>query len=112
MACQSNEADAPELVTRGAQQIGQTSVVLEAQITEVGPVRPILFGLLWDTQPDLSMAVAANRNVLGSTSEPRLFSIKLENLTASTTYYYRGFTANGGYTKIYYGNSQTFTTLP
>jgi hypothetical protein len=109
--CQVNEADAPELQTQEAQQIGATSVVMGAEIRHTGPVKPIHYGFLWDTQPDLTILAAKNKLVLGETSDPRTFSIKLDNLTASTTYYYRGFAANGDYSKIYYSNIVVFTSL-
>ncbi len=111
-SCQNNEADAPELQTHDAQQIGATSVVMEAEITEIGPVRPVNFGVLWDTQSNLTIVAAQNKTIIGSASAARVFSIKLDGLTSSTAYYYRGFAANGDYSKIYYGNVVMFTTLP
>jgi hypothetical protein len=112
LGCQNNEADVPELRTEEAQQIGATSVVMEAGITEIGPVRPMKYGILWDKQSDLSIVASANKNILGSADGPRKFSIKVDNLSPSTTYYYRGFAANDDYSKIYYSNVVTFTTLP
>ena len=100
------------MLTEEAQQIGATSVVMGAEIKEIGPVRPIQYGFLWDKQQDLSIVSAANKVLLGSASEARKFSIKLDNLKPTTTYYYRGFAANGDYSKIYYGNIATFITLP
>ena len=112
-ACQTNEADFPELLTKAAQQIGVDSAVLEAEIVEVGPIRPITFGFLWDSQGnDLTIATAANKNILGTTSDPRKFSILVESLNSATTYYYRSFAANSDYTRIYYGAVVSFTTLP
>ncbi len=112
VACQSNEADAPELITKPAQQIGTTSAVLEAEITEVGPIRPITFGFLYDVQPDLNIGTGANQYLGGTTSDPRLYSIKVETFLPNTTYYYRSFAANSGFTQIHYGAVVTFTTLP
>ena len=112
LACQDNEPDSPEVISKDAQQIGSTSVVMEAEIKEIGPVRPVNFGFLWDSQPDLSIAVAKNRVLLGLASAPRTFSIKQDNLTPSTVYYYRGFAANESYSIIYYANVVSFTTLP
>ncbi len=111
--CQTNEADFPELKTNDAQQIGASSAILEAEVTEVGPIRPITIGFLWDSQGnDLTIATAANKNILGTTSDPRTFSIKVENLLPATTYYYRGFAADSNFTRIYYGDVVSFTTLP
>lgn len=112
LACQENEPDTPGVVTQDAQQIGATSVVMGAKIEAVGPVKPINYGFLWDTSQDLTVIGSQNKVVLGSTSEVRTYSIKLDNLTPSTTYYYRGFAANGDYSKIYYANVVSFTTLP
>ncbi len=112
LACQENEPDTPGVVTQDAQQIGATSVVMGAKIEAVGPVKPINYGFLWDTSQDLTVIGSQNKVVLGSTSEVRTYSIKLDNLTPSTTYYYRGFAANGDYSKIYYANILSFTTLP
>lgn len=110
-SCQVNEADAPEMSTDDAQQIGSTSVVMGASIREIGPIRPMNYGFLWDVQSDLSIVNAANKKVLGSASGPKIYSIRLDNLTKSTTYYYRSFTANEDYSKIYYGNTVSFKTL-
>ena len=110
-ACQVNEADAPEILTEEAQQIGSTSVVMGAELKEIGPVKPVNYGFLWDTQSDITIATAKNKVILGSTSDLRKFSIKLDKLIPSTLHYYRGFAANGDYSKIYYGGIVTFTTL-
>lgn len=111
--CQDNEADAPELETKPAQQIGSTSVVMEADIRAVGPIRPIKYGFLWDTQgSDLTLASAPNKNITGTTSSPQPYSIKVETLLPATTYYYRSFAANNDFTRIYYGAVVSFTTLP
>ena len=112
VGCQNNEADYPELQTDEAQQIANNGVVMGCEIREVGPVRPVNYGFLWDKQPDLTTIASANKYIGGSTSDPRTFSIQLNNLTAATKYYYRGFAANADYSKIYYGNIVSFTTLP
>lgn len=112
IGCQNNEADAPELFTEEAQAIASTGVLMGAEIKEIGPVRPVNYGFLWDSQPDITMIGAVNKYIGGSTSDTRKFSIQLSNLTSSTKYYYRGFAANADYSKIYYGNVVTFTTLP
>ncbi|MBS1544442.1 MAG: fibronectin type III domain-containing protein [Bacteroidetes bacterium] len=111
-SCQVNEADAPEVVTTDPQEIGRTSAVIWADLREVGPVRPVNYGFLWDTQSNLNTLIAKSNFVIGSTSDKKTFSIKIENLTPATTYYYRGFAANADYSKIYYGNIVTVTTLP
>ncbi|MBL7850918.1 MAG: hypothetical protein JNN04_08455 [Cyclobacteriaceae bacterium] len=111
-ACQDNEADRPELRTKAAQEVGSTSAVLEAELVETGPIKPLTVGFLWGTTTDLSIFSAPSRHIFGDTSGKGPFSIKVENFTASTTYYYRAFAADTGFTKIYYGTVVSFTTLP
>ncbi len=110
-ACQENEADFPEVNTHPVREIGTISVLLEAEIKEVGPVRPVNFGFVWSTQPSVTI-LSSDKYIVGSTSEPRLFSIKPDTFQPGTTYYYRGFAANADYSKIYYGNEVSFNTLP
>ena len=112
VACQDNEPDAPELVTKAAQQIGATSALLEAEIKEPGPVRPITYGFLWDDQSNITFGSGASQYIGGTTSDPRAYSIQLDNLTPATTYYFRSFASDAGFTKIYYGGVVSFTTLP
>lgn len=109
--CDTDEAEFPELITAEAQQIGATSVVWEAEIKETGTIRPIRYGFIWDTTAGLNLFRASNKLDLGETSEKRKFSIKPETLSSGTTYFVRSFAANQDYTKIYYGNEITFTTL-
>ncbi|CAN5330433.1 hypothetical protein BH09BAC3_BH09BAC3_28960 [soil metagenome] len=112
VGCQNNEADFPELSTDEAQQIGATSVVMGAEIREIGPVRPVNYGFLWDTQSDITIASSRNKIILGSASAARKFSIKLEILAPNTKYYYRGFASSVDNTKFYYSGVVSFTTLP
>lgn len=112
LACQDPEPDAPNVITQDAQQIGSTSVVMGAEIKQMGPIKPMNYGFLFDSQSDLSIVAASKKIVLGTTSDPKLFSIKLENLSPNTKYYYRGFAANADYSKVYYSNTITFSTLP
>lgn len=113
VGCQDNEADRPELLTKPAQQIGSTSAVLDAELTETGPIKPLVTGFLWGTPTDdLSIFAAPNRYVGSETSSKGPFSIKVENLAPGTTYSYRSFAADPGFYKIYYGAVVNFTTLP
>lgn len=112
LGCQDDEADRPELLTKPAQQIGSTSAVLDAELTETGPIKPLVTGFLWGTTTDLSIFSAPNRYVGGETSSKGPFSIKIESLAPGTTYSYRSFAADPGFSKIYYGAVVSFTTLP
>ncbi|HNP06797.1 MAG TPA: hypothetical protein PKN99_04190 [Cyclobacteriaceae bacterium] len=111
LSCDSEEAEFPELITMQAQQIGATSVVLEMEIKETGTVRPIRYGFLWSESSGLNLYTASNKVDLGMTSNKGKYSIRLESLMPNTQYFVRSFAANHDYTKVYYGNESTFTTL-
>lgn len=110
-SCDTDEAEFPELVTAEAQQIGATSVVLEANFKEIGTVRPVRYGFLWGVNGGLNVFNAPNKLDLGETAGKREYSIKLESLVPATAYFVRSFAALPDYSKIYYGNEVTFTTL-
>lgn len=111
LSCDSEEAEFPELITMQAQQIGATSAVLEMEIKETGTVRPIRYGFLWSESSGLNLYTASNKVDLGMTSNKGKYSIRLESLMPNTQYFVRSFAANHDYTKVYYGNESTFTTL-
>ena len=50
----------------------------------MGPNQTHELRLLFDSQSDLSILAASKKIVLGTTSDPKLFSIKLENLSPNT----------------------------
>lgn len=111
LSCDSEEAEFPELITRQSQQIGSTSVVLEMEIKETGTIRPIRYGFLWSESSDLNLFTASNKVDLGITSDRGEYSIRLESLTPDTQYFVRSFAANQDYSKVYYGNEVSFSTL-
>lgn len=111
-ACQNNEADIPELNTRNAQVIGGDSAVLDGELAEIGPVRPVTIGFLWDVQEDINIATAKNKYIIGTTDSPRTFSVLIDKLLPDTTYYYRSFAATNNFSNLYYGQVISFTTLP
>ena len=110
--CDKEEAVDPVVITNDPQQIGSTSVVLEATIKETGSVRPIQYGFLWGTTAGLNLLTAENKYDVGSTGDKKNYSIKLDLLTANTSYFVRAYTASPDYSKIYYGNEISFKTLP
>jgi hypothetical protein len=112
LACQSDEADKPELLTKPAQQIGPTSAVLEAEVTETGPIKPITIGFLWSTTNNLTLAEAPGKYIIGDTGNKGPFSIKVETLAPATIYYYRAYASDVDVTKVWYGAIVEFTTLP
>ena len=111
-ACDKGEAVDPVVVTNDPQQIGKTSVVIEATIQETGSIRPIQYGFLWDATGGRNILTAKNKLDLGSTDSKKTYSIKLDSLTANTTYFVTAYTASPDYSKIYYGNEISFKTLP
>ena len=111
-ACDKGEAVDPVVATDDPQQIGKTSVVITATIQETGSIRPIQYGFLWGASGGLNLLTAKNKLDLGSTGSKKTYSIKLDSLTANTSYFARAYTASPDYSKIYYGNEVSFTTLP
>ncbi len=111
VACQKDEADKPELLTKPAQQIGQTSAVLEAEVTETGPIQPITVGFLWSTTNNLTLGDSPGKHTLGPTGSTGPYSIKVETFAPATTYYYRAYATNPGVTQVWYGAIVSFTTL-
>lgn len=109
--CDTDEAEYPEVVTYDAQQIGRTSVVLEAEIMETGSIRPIQYGFLWGTQSGLNLFNAQEKLDLGSADGMRKFSIKLDDLAPGTNYFVRSYAAHPDYSRIFYGNEIVFSTL-
>ncbi len=112
MACQDNEADAPELRTKPALQIGSSGAVLDAELTQTGPIVPVSVGFLWGTTQDLTIATAPGQHVIGDMSKIGPFSINVATLSPSTKYYFRAFAAKKDFTEFYYGPILDFTTLP
>lgn len=111
-ACQENEADRAELLTKPAQEIGQTSAILEAEVTEVGPIKPITVGFLWSTTNNLTLDLSPGRHIVGDTGSKGPFSIKVETLAPNTTYFYRAYATNANVTQVWYGAIVSFTTMP
>jgi len=111
-ACDKGEAVDPVVATNDPQQVGKTSVVLEATIKEAGSIRPIQYGFLWGPTGGLNILTAKNKLDLGSTEATKTYSIRLDSLTANTTYFATAYTASPDYAKIYYGNEISFKTLP
>ncbi len=112
VSCQEDEADEPELRTKPAQQIGPASAVLEAEIVETGPIKPITVGFLWSTTNNLTLDVSPGRYILGPTGNKGPYSIKVETFGPNTTYYYRAYATNSTVTQVWYGEIVSFTTLP
>lgn len=111
VACETDEAEFPELITSGAQQIGVSSVVLEADFKEIGALRPVRYGFLWGEDEGLNLFNAPNKVDLGMTDGKIKFSIKVETLTPGTTYSVRSFAALPDYSRVFYGNEISFSTL-
>lgn len=110
-SCDSDEAEFPELLTLHAQQIGRNSAVLEMEIKETGSIRPVRYGFLWGESSGLNVFNASDKVDLGVTSQKAMYSILVETLSPGTTYFVRAFAADQDFSKVYYGNEVTFSTL-
>lgn len=110
-ACQQDEADKPKVETRGAGAIGLNKVVLQAELLEVGPIKPVQYGFLWSTTGGVNAISAQGKVVVGEAFEGELpFSYEITNLSPGTNYFVRAFASTNGFSNIYYGDEITFTT--
>lgn len=111
IACQTDEADNPELQTNSADAVGLTSAILRGVLEEVGPIKPIHYGFLWSTQAGVTIASAEHTVVIGEAYEGDLaYSAPIGNLQSDTEYFFRTFAANPSYTSIFYGDEVSFRT--
>lgn len=110
-ACQQDEADKPKVETRGVGALGLNRAVLQAELLEVGPIKPVQYGFLWSTSNGVNAISAQGKIVVGETSEGELpYSYEITNLSPGTDYFVRAFAATNGFSNIYYGDELTFTT--
>lgn len=110
-ACQQDEADKPKVETGGVGAIGLNKAVLQAELLEVGPIKPAQYGFLWSTTNGVNAISAQGKIVVGEASEGELpFSYEVANLSPGTNYFVRAFAATNGFTNIYYGDEIAFTT--
>lgn len=110
-ACQQDEADKPKVETRGAGAIGLNKAVLQAELLEVGPIKPVQYGFLWSTTGSVNAISAQGKVVVGEAFEGELpFSYEITNLSPGTNYFVRAFASTNGFSNIYYGDEIAFTT--
>ena len=64
-ACQSDEADAPEVKTNTVTGIGLNRAILQATLEEVGPLKPVQYGFLWSTEAGVNVITAKDQQVVG-----------------------------------------------
>lgn len=109
-ACQTDEADEPEVQTNSVTGIGLNRAVLQATLEEVGPLKPVQYGFLLSTEAGVNV-VNATQLLVGQTYESPLdFSIELSDLQPNTVYFVRAFASNTTFTTIYYGDEVSFQT--
>lgn len=98
-------ADASEVTINGAKLGGTVSVFGSTAITDAG----IVFGKTANPTVDEDEVVEAEDAVIGSyNNENKSFSVTVDDLEASTTYYVRAYAEQNG--TIVYGEQKTFTT--
>ena len=110
MSCQDDEAIDPELVTNPVSAIGTTEAVLNAELLDEGVLSNLAHGFIWSTEPNPNIN-AENKVVIGTISDPREFSVKIENLLPDVQYYVRSFVSKSDFSAIFYGQTLSFTTL-
>jgi hypothetical protein len=111
--CDHNEAVDPAVLTETpAQEIGKTGAKVYGDIQQTGSTRPIKYGFIWDSVSGTNIFTAKNRLDLGPTSVTLKFSISIDSLSPNTQYFARAYAASPDYSKIFYANEISFTTLP
>jgi hypothetical protein len=110
-ACQSDEADEPELRTNSVDGIGLNRAVLEGEVVEVGPLKPIQYGFLWSTEAGVTILSATNSLLVGEALERNIeYSVELNELIEDTDYFVRAFAVDPSLSSVYYGNEVSFRT--
>lgn len=109
-ACQTDEADEPEIQTNPATGIGLNRAVLQATLAEVGPLKPVEYGFLLSTQAGVNVINATQLLVGQSSESPLDYSIELTDLQPNTEYFVRAFVSNASFTAIYHGDEISFRT--
>jgi hypothetical protein len=110
-ACQSDEADEPELKTNPVDGIGLNRAVLKGVVVEIGPLKPIQYGFLWATQAGVTILSANNNVLVGEALERNIeYSIELDELREDTDYFVRAFAVDPSFGSVYYGNEVSFRT--
>ena len=110
-ACQQDEADKPKVETMSVTAVGLNKALLQGELVEVGPIKPVQYGFFWSTRAGVH-AVSAEGNVLvGESYEGEIsFAHELVNLPPDTEFFVRAFAATNGYTSFYYGDEVSFRT--
>jgi hypothetical protein len=110
-ACQSDEADEPELKTSPVDGIGLNRAMLKGTVVEVGPLKPIQYGFLWSTEAGVTILSAKNNILIGEASERNIeYSAELNELRENTDYFVRAFAMDPSFRSVYYGNEVSFKT--
>lgn len=111
LACQQDEADKPKVETRATGSIGLNTAILQAELLEVGPIKPVQYGFLWSTANGVDVISAQGKVVVGESSEGELpYSYQVTDLSPGTVYFVRAFASTNGFNNIYYGEEISFTT--
>ena len=95
----------PTVITSGSSTITHSSANLYAEITNIGDAPIYQHGHCWST--NTNPTTANSKTSLGSGSLQN-FTSSINNLSSSTSYYYRAYATNSFGTS--YGNNKTFTT--
>jgi hypothetical protein len=102
----STPAVLPTVTTAAASAIGATSAIGGGEVTATGGDTVYQRGLLWSTEPDITIANAQHTLLQGSGTGP--FTAQMTSLSPNTTWYVRAFASNVvGHS---YGQERTFTT--
>jgi len=111
VSCQKAERIDPAIKSLEAQNIGVSQVTMIGELEDLGARTNWDYGFVFSDMPGPEV----NSGILiyiGNRSMEGIFSIQQDGLQSATTYYFKSFVSDPGFSRIYYGNEIDFTTLP
>ena len=110
-SCQKAESIEPAIKSLEAQNISNSDVTMVGELEDMGARTNWDYGFVWSDLPGPDVN-SGNLIYIGNRSMEGIFSIQQDDLRSATTYYFKSFVSDPGFSTIYYGNERDFTTLP
>lgn len=101
----------PSVKTQAATNVAATTATGNATVTDLGDVKPVKYGLVWNTSSGPTIDLTTKTELTTPTTDP--FTSTITNLTPNTTYYARAYATNTASTPAagtVYGEEVSFTT--
>ena len=110
-ACEQAEPIEPLVHSSEAQNIGTNQATLVGDLRRMGARSDWEYGFVWSAGPGTNIS-NGTQILLGNRNTTGIFSALIEDLSPQSTYYYKAFVADPGFSNVYYGGEFNFTTLP